>query len=214
MPASPNDNDLKKQALMKMIGNSQPQMDTIFGVNQPKVPWKQAYESMGMSGAPLSQLQGTSALFAPANAKYNGLGGVSDNKMGYVSPTAGQPALNRAGGPLDVSPAGVAGEATSLVADPRNYMAPGLKTGMAGVSKLEGQYPNLKRLLQPEEYMEMVKNDPDVQELMSQEALRGTVPTPEQEASNQLGRNKAIIKISKESGEDTVIPDENDEDNN
>ena len=117
MPASPNDNDLKKQALMKMIGNSQPQMDTIFGVNQPKVPWKQAYESMGMSGAPLSQLQGTSALFAPANAKYNGLGGVSDNKMGYVSPTAGQPALNRAGGPLDVSPAGVAGEATSLVAD-------------------------------------------------------------------------------------------------
>lgn len=203
MPASPNDQDLKKQALLKMIGNSQPQMDVLLGKNQPKVDWKQVAENAGISGAPASQL-GLSSLFAPSDAKYQG-GGASERQMGMVSPATGQPALNRAGGPLDVSPAGVAGTAAELAANPNNYVAPGLSTGMGGVAAMDGAFPNLKKLMQPEEYMNMVKGDPNVQALMKQEALRGTVPSQEQAAANALDNNKAIIKMGKGTGEETQV---------
>lgn len=79
--------------------------------NEGNIPWKKHAEDLGISGAPISQLPLLQKLFTKDQSKAPAIGG----KFG-ASPAVG--ALNREGGPLDVSPAGVAGTLADVVLDP------------------------------------------------------------------------------------------------
>ncbi len=98
------------------------QKGRMFG---PGTDIKGLYEKMGMSGAPLSQTQGTEKLYSAPDAKQT-VGGYP-GMYGEQVPESTIPAYNRAGGPLDITPSGAAADLTAGFLDPRFRMG-----GIAG----------------------------------------------------------------------------------
>lgn len=90
-------------------------------------------EKMGMDSTPLSQMPLINNLFKAREAKYQG-GGASDRLLGIPSPSEGKPDLMRAGGPLDVSPAGVVGLGVDSSLDP--IMATNPSKALGGIKVL------------------------------------------------------------------------------
>lgn len=120
--------DEEKQKIMDSLNRERPHI--IAPAQQEPIDLKQAAINAGISDAPASSFPMISGMFAPADAKIKTYAG----KGGAVT----TPALNRVGGPLDVSPAGVA----STVADPLNYVGPGM--AMGGIKNIAAkELPNI-----------------------------------------------------------------------
>lgn len=247
MPASPNDNDLKKQALMRLIGQyqqptsmvhypngnpvSSPAMaaDSVLGAPIRRGLWQASHEQNKPENGFLSTAPITEGLKAAYNqfgqdprtaptAKQTmmeaGMSSLPGSQTPGLQSIYRQPGEKtdafdvrpEAGGMLDFSPAGVAGEALNFYTDPMMHTgAP--KTMGASVQK--ASWPNLKKTLNPEEYSALLRKDPKVQEFLDQEAQYGTVPYMEKSATeNELQKNKNIIGSSKSTGEDTAIIEE------
>lgn len=120
--------DEEKQKIMDSLNRERPRI--VAPTPQEPIDLKQAAINAGVSDAPASSFPMISGMFAPKDAMYKAYG------KGGAAPAV--PALNRVGGPLDVSPADV----VSTVADPLNYVGPG--GAMGGIKSIaKKELPNI-----------------------------------------------------------------------
>lgn len=167
------DEDAKKAALAKILMDRSGQ-NFAGGPSEAIIPnkaedYKQMFENAGMSGAPTSSIPGVSGLYAPKDSMYQRGDNSKFADMGLSD--APQPKLNRVGGPLDVSPSGVAGELASNAVNPMTYA--GMPGGKVGATVQAMKFPELSSMMKnsPEQasFVErQFAKDPNVRQVLSE----------------------------------------------
>lgn len=127
--------DKKRQQIKELLLKSDPKLNYLLGVPEHEAARK-SLAAMGMSDAPLSQLQGIGSAFTPDNSKYQGPASPASQKMGIEALRPAPPDIMRANGPIgSLTPAQIAGNIAE--AETMNRAGAGIaKNGFGGLKKL------------------------------------------------------------------------------